>query len=138
MIGNDVTNTPDWAERLSTGAREIDSTNECLQFVLAEHLLTKISCRGNAVSCPKIEDIERFLVGKFTYEENLMETTGFPDLEAHRASHADLLARMRTMRRELICGAYDAKEIYTFLTDWAVGHIETFDTEFGCFLTSRT
>lgn len=34
--------------RDSTGTREIDSTNECLQFVLAELFLNGLPCRGDA------------------------------------------------------------------------------------------
>lgn len=130
-------NAQSWAESHSTGAREIDSTNECLQFVLAELFLNSLPCRGDATSCRKLGDLERFLVRKFAQEENLMARTDFPGLDAHRVDHATLLARLKAMRRELVCGAYDPNTVYTFLTDWAVGHVGTFDSEFGRFLASR-
>ena len=132
-----MANTQSWAKSHPTGAREIDSTNECLQFVLAELFQNSLPCRGDAVSCRKLGDLERFLVRKFAREEELMATADFHGLAAHRSDHAILLARLATMRRELVCGAYDPDMVHAFLTDWAVGHVGSFDSEFGKFLAWR-
>lgn len=130
-------NTHNWAESHSTGTREVDSTNECLLFLLEELFLNSLPCQGSAVSCPKLADLEHFLVRKFAREEELMAEAGFPGLDGHRADHVGLLQRLKTMRRELVCGAYDPDTVYTFLTDWAVDHVDTFDAEFGRFRISR-
>ncbi len=129
--------TTNWSKINATGVPVIDSTNECLQFVLSELFLGARPCPGETTACPKIEDVERFLKRKFDREEILMANTGFPRLAAHEAEHARLLRRLRAMRERVVCGGYDPETMHDLLTEWIVDHVSLFDAEFGRYLTSR-
>jgi hemerythrin-like metal-binding protein len=126
-----------WAKSHPCGVREIDSTNECLEFLLERHFLGGIPCESAGDFCPKIEDVRRFLTRKFTREEALMERVEFPGLAPHRAEHVKLLAELDAMRNDLSCGTYDLQRVFRVLTTWAVRHVRQFDDPFGRHLTSQ-
>lgn len=123
-----------WSEASATGVRAIDSTNECLAFVLEELFLGPRACPAETASCPKIEDVERFLERKFRREEKLMEEFGFPGLSAHRIQHISFLRQIHVIRKDVVCGAYDPAAMHNVLTEWIVDHVNLFDAEFGRFL----
>lgn len=129
--------TATWAEDHPSGAREIDRANECLEFLLEEMFLKNPPCEGDSVSCRKIEDTQRFLARQFAREENMMARTRYPATAAHRTEHAVLLERLETMRRDLVCGAYDTGKVYEHLTAWAADHVTRFDRDLGQFLASH-
>jgi hemerythrin len=123
-----------WAKSHLSGVREIDSTNECLEFLLERHFLQGFPCESTGRHCPKIEDLMRFLVRKFEREEILMERVGFPGLVHHRGEHAKLLARLDIMKANLACGAYDSQRVFSVVATWAVRHLREFDDPFGHYL----
>ncbi|WP_316980383.1 bacteriohemerythrin [Shumkonia mesophila] len=126
-----------WAKRTPSGVREIDTSNECLEFLLERQFLHGLPCDSAGRRCPKIDDLTRFLVHKFEREEILMERVGFPGLLHHRGEHAKLLARLDIMKNNLVCGDYDSQRVFSVVTTWAVRHLREFDDPFGRHLAQQ-
>ncbi len=126
-----------WAKSHPSGVREIDATNECLEFLLERQFLQGLPCESTGRHCPKIEDLTRFLARKFEREEILMERVGFPGLLHHRSEHAKLLARVDLLRNNLVCGMYDSQRVFSVVTTWAVRHLREFDDPFGRYLAQQ-
>lgn len=72
----------------------------------------------------------------FAGEEALMAAYAYPDLEAHRRQHAELLAQVCEMELRLEVGGEPAAiALARFLWNWLVGHIENVDQRFGAFVS---
>jgi len=61
----------------------------------------------------------------FASEEAVMERTGFPDLEAHRAAHEALRNEVRVMVARQ--GWTLTSELLNYLTTWLTTHLDTYD-----------
>jgi len=74
----------------------------------------------------------------FGEEEALLTRAQYPDVDAHRRSHADLAARLHELRQEIASGALALPgDVETFLRPWLTEHILNEDRAFGPFLHSR-
>ncbi len=74
----------------------------------------------------------------FADEEALMQGAGYPDLEAHRREHAELLSKVHDMDMRAGFGERSLPaEMSRFLLAWLVGHIQTSDRKFGEHLAAQ-
>jgi len=67
----------------------------------------------------------------FLEEEEVMEEIGFPAIDEHKAQHALFVTHL-----ENFVGKYEGQNVtknieeFTFLKDWFMEHIETFDRKY--------
>ena len=74
----------------------------------------------------------------FGEEEALLSRAQYPDVDAHRESHADLVARLHELRQEIASGALALPgDVEAFLRPWLTEHILNEDRAFGPFLHSK-
>lgn len=74
----------------------------------------------------------------FVDEEALMAAAGYPDLDAHRREHADLLSKVHDMEMRAAFGERNLPaEMSRFLLTWLVGHIQASDRKFGEHLAAQ-
>jgi hemerythrin-like metal-binding protein len=68
----------------------------------------------------------------FAREEAILEDTGYPDLEAHRAAHRALEDRFEALRDTYVLNPDKAaeKRVEDFLVDWLKSHILTIDMRY--------
>lgn len=109
----------------------------------AQHhaLVDRMNALVDALSTPDAEaQTERALMyladyveTHFVTEEGIMERTGFPHLEAHRAAHAELRDRVRT----LVAGQgwNLSADIMQYLVDWLINHLGSYDRVLARHLT---
>lgn len=78
-----------------------------------------------------ISELNIYAIFHFKEEEKLMEQGNYPQLEAHRKSHAAFIQKVKDFKEEYMNNDplvnYD---IYKFLSDWLVKHILTEDAEY--------
>ena len=77
-----------------------------------------------------LERLDRYTRTHFTFEEKLLESAGYPDLDNHRALHQEM--RDKSWRGSL--GAESAEEIFGYLKEWWLNHILRHDMEYARFL----
>lgn len=71
----------------------------------------------------------------FTSEEALMEAAGYPELEAHRLLHQQLLHQAHDMEMRVELGdRYLPADLSRFIHAWLVKHIQAQDKKFGAFM----
>jgi hemerythrin-like metal-binding protein len=126
--------------RYSVGIEQVDNEHRKL-FDLADRIYDVLSMDVimpmdhikaaviELVDCTKLH---------FANEEQLMETNGYAGLAKHQEQHASLIDRINDFAKRVVRGEQVTPvDAYEFLCEWLVDHIQTFDREFGEFLSQR-
>jgi len=67
----------------------------------------------------------------FSYEEQLLERTGFPEAEQHADSHQLMLSKILTLRKDYYDNKFEVMyEILQILFRWATNHTTTLDSKY--------
>ncbi|HYG87924.1 MAG TPA: bacteriohemerythrin [Azospirillum sp.] len=126
-----------WSEALAVGAAALDSDHQHLFALSNDVMAAVLDGRGAAVVQTAVDALEDYARQHFAREEELLFDSGYPEAEAHRASHAHLLARLQDIKA--IAGDERQPErVASFLHAWILDHILVADMEYARFLRRRT
>lgn len=127
-----------WNQELSVGVKEIDDQHKEL-IGIANTLLEAVdNGNGPAVAEKIIKRLRDYTVHHFSSEEALMRKERYPNLSEHMARHGRLKQDVKQFQRLI----YERKSpapamVMTFLRDWLLDHILTYDREFARFLNEK-
>lgn len=115
-----------WSNTFATGVREIDDQHKRLIGYINE-------LQGDAA--PAHNDLSRVLESAidytlyhFAFEEALMESKGYPLLDAHKKVHDDFAQELRALKAQFIAGLMTADQLKSALARWLFDHISHADT----------
>jgi hemerythrin len=112
-----------WQKSYETGHALIDAQHRLLVF-LFKRLDAAIKTGQPAARLSRIIlETRKFVEFHFISEENLMEETGYGDLENHRKLHADLLLDLNTMIAKVVAQREFPEDLLYFLNKWLIQHI---------------
>jgi len=117
--------------------RGIEARRESLLFILDEYFHPQVICADPGGPCTRIEDTIHFLIRNLKWEEWQMEQAGYPDTDAHKKDHEQILLRLQRMKNSFICSQYDNRQVALLVETWADQHTLAFDKPFGDFLNRR-
>jgi len=113
-----------WKDDFSVGIEDIDSQhkkflgylNECHDAVTLE--------RQTVVSRELIDKLKAYAKDHFIFEENIMQFSGFPELEKHRQLHRNFATQILQLENPPNAGSTTtAKAVLAMLRDWFLNHI---------------
>ena len=114
----------EWREGFKIGLDLIDAEHR--------HLFTLVKALNVNSVDDTLSELLDYVVTHFTHEQELMESSGFPDFRQHLALHEAFSAQVAEF---LSSGAEWSderiQELRRFLNKWLVGHILTHDLRFG-------
>jgi hemerythrin len=123
----------EWSDEYLIGHPKIDSQHKILLDLIME--LEKASLEG--ASKDVLQDIlqEIVLFAKFHFrsEENIMARMGYPELEAHRKLHFELMDIFNTKIVKQGLGQSDPLEAQNFIFDWFLKHSSMEDAKIIAF-----
>lgn len=129
-----------WNESLSVGIELIDAQHKSW----IERFNAVSAAIENVQGPQRIAEALTFLgdYTKFHFEteERHMAEHAYPEVEAHKAKHAELKKTLADLEQEYEEeGATHilAESIDTFLANWLVSHIQQVDLKFGAFLKDK-
>ena len=118
-------------EMYHLGIKEIDNQHKRIIEMLNKLLQTfKL---GNAEQTMLIElnELIDYTQYHFSYEEQLLERTGFPEAEQHADSHQLMLSKILTLRKDYYDNKFEVMyEILQILFRWATNHTTTLDSKY--------
>ncbi|MEW8415465.1 MAG: bacteriohemerythrin [Candidatus Thiodiazotropha sp.] len=127
-----------WDNSLSVGIQAIDDEHQ--------KLLTLINNLQTAVLYPTGESFERQALSElvdytkyhFAREEKLMSDYGYPDYEAHKKQHEEMIVKvMRFLDSYEKDREATIDELTGFLKNWLVDHIAGTDQQYSQFLREK-
>jgi hemerythrin len=124
-----------WSDILSVEVDEIDEDHRKLVniFNILNHAVTERESREYLAAV--LEELINCTVWHFSHEERLMLKHGYPEMEAHKVEHQELIKSARELQQELLqANKPVADEEIVFLERWLTEHILTFDMRLGTYL----
>lgn len=127
-----------WDESYSVGIETIDADHKKLlgminQLQTAAHYKTDKTM---------IEDILNGLVDytkyHFTREEGMMQDADYPDFEAHKQQHEEMIAQVgRFVDEYRVDGTKTIEEVAMYLKTWLINHINGSDQKYAPYLNKK-
>ena len=128
----------EWSEELSVGIQEIDEQHKVLVNLLNQ-LHDAIHQRHGSEAARKIlDELADYTRIHFAVEESLMRVLEYPDYEAHKQQHEDLIQQLVDLKEKLDTGGHSISfELLHFLKVWLTKHILESDKEYSPHFLSK-
>lgn len=128
-----------WNETYAVGSAMLDSDHRILINLLSQLQDATETGQSRAVVGTVIGVLAEYTEHHFRREEAVMEAAGYPQLEAHRAAHHDLEARVRDIRDRWNAGERSVldDEVLSFLKKWLTEHILGADKSYRPWVEGR-
>lgn len=124
-----------WNHDCVVGVRAMDDQHSILLDTLNELRLALVRGRGREHVAEIFERLIEFTRMHFWSEEQLLERTGYPLLEEHRAAHHRLLSDMIQRARGLQYGeSGQTHHLLNYLRASYLDHMEMVDRLYGVYL----
>ncbi len=113
-----------WSDSMSVGNEHIDEQHRILIDTINQ-LASAETQNDRTVVAMIIDELVNYTVFHFEYEEQLLETAHYPDLERHRLIHRGFVKWVKDLREEFTYHrrAQLGERILGFLRDWLRDHI---------------
>jgi hemerythrin len=124
-------------QSLETGDPEIDAQHRELFARIAQLLEVARDRRARAEVARLLTFLGDYVVQHFDAEERLMEASGYPEAEAHRAEHRELVAAYGRLYQEFKAEGPSLQFLVRFenrITAWLREHIHCTDRSLADFL----
>lgn len=128
----------DWKDEYSVGIESIDHQHKKL-INLINHLQTAIDhSTGEQFEREALDELVNYTRTHFAYEEELMESNGYPEFDAHKTQHKNMVDKVEKVlaeyQKDKETAMHNAIE---FLKHWLINHINGTDKEYSKFLISK-
>jgi hemerythrin-like metal-binding protein len=111
-----------WHDRYLVGNADIDAQHRKL-FELVNRFDDVVKMGLTEEAWRVVEELISTTAAHFRFEEDLMETAGFPDLAEHRLVHQELMKQIRDLQARMRTGGHvGTKSVVRFLVDWLTNH----------------
>ncbi len=128
----------EWKDSYSVGIESIDNQHKKL-INLINQLQTAVDySTGELFEREALDELVEYTVTHFHYEEEMMEEHQYPEFEAHRAKHDEMVGRVNRLLEEYP-GNPDAvmAKAVGYLKNWLIKHINGTDKEYSEFLIGK-
>lgn len=129
-----------WDESLATGNYIIDWQHQEL-FKRMERLVNAINQnRGTEEIAESIAFVEEYANQHFRAEERMQQVNSYPDFDAHRRQHQEILKDIMLYKNELQMDGPSvelAVKAMTAFGNWICKHIDVLDRKFADYLRER-
>lgn len=120
-----------WSDQYSVGVEEIDEDHKQLVRILNRVVQSIRDDKSKDQVREIMDELIDYTRYHFSHEESLMEKTGYPGLEQHRASHELLVWRVIAFHQKVLQETIDMAEVANFLVEWLINHILDEDARFA-------
>jgi hemerythrin-like metal-binding protein len=128
----------DWNDSLKLGIPTLDFQHRRLVDILNRLHEAMVSRQGNEVLVVILDDLVKYTIEHFTYEESVLKAHGYGDYAGHVGLHHELTHQVRDFRLKLKEGRIGlSATVLQFLTQWLTLHIGNEDRKYVAYLTEK-
>ncbi|MCG8615285.1 MAG: bacteriohemerythrin, partial [Desulfobacterales bacterium] len=134
----DIPDLMPWGDKLKIGLTSVDDQHKELVAMVNElHRAMKMKV-GAKEAGSILERLAEYTVYHFKYEEDLFDTHGYPETDAHKRIHKDLVDKVLGFKDEFDSGkAALSMDLMDFLMTWLKDHILKTDSDYVPFLKEK-
>ncbi len=128
-----------WKDSYNTGVTLMDQQHRRLVELINQLFSCMKDGGDRMVLSGVVDELVNYTVTHFRSEEDLMRKNNYPDLEAHQQIHKNFVEKVGAYAEKLKSGErLPPSDIYNFLKDWLISHIENQDRDgYGIYLQNR-
>ena len=127
-----------WDESLSVGIQAIDDEHQKLLSLINNLQTAVLYPTGETFERQALSELVEYTKYHFQREEELMRENGYPDFEAHKRQHEEMIEEVSEF-----LGAYEKDreatidELTRFLKTWLIDHIAGTDQQYAPYLRDK-
>ncbi|MDH5600011.1 MAG: bacteriohemerythrin [Gammaproteobacteria bacterium] len=128
----------EWKEEYSVGIESIDNQHKKL-LMLINHLQTAVDhSTGEQFEREALDELVDYTRTHFAYEESLMEDNDYPEFEAHKEQHKNMVSEVERVLAEYQRDQETAmSNAISYLKNWLINHINGTDKQYSEFLIGK-
>lgn len=127
-----------WRSSYGTGIPSMDEQHRKLIELINTMYRVMRKEEGEDSIDAVLDEMSEYASNHLRDEEALLQENGYTDFDNHLALHKEYLRKMEELRAEWGKDKTSgAKNIYSFLRHWWLGHIVEEDRRYGLFLTEK-
>jgi hemerythrin len=128
----------EWNPAYSVRVAEIDRQHQTLVSLIRQLQEAMLEGRAREVVVQLFSSMNEYTKVHFAFEEQLLKTHKYPELEAHRLQHSRLVARLEELEEKYATGELSAgTPLLHFLRNWLIDHIGNQDQDYAKFLSQE-
>ena len=127
----------EWSDKLDVGIAEVNRQHQRLIYIANE--LFRLKQRGGDRHAVQrlVNSLINYTATHFSYEELLMERHNYPDLDAHKQKHQDLVNDVMRFKQRVDNNEDVIDELLEFVKAWLTRHIMGSDMAYKEHLNQR-
>lgn len=127
-----------WSDSLSVKVRQFDDQHKKLVDLVNQLHDGMKAGKGAQVMGDILKSLISYTQTHFAAEERLMKTHNYPDFEAHKKEHNNLVMQVLDLQKQLQSGKpVLTQNVMNFLRDWLTKHIQGDDRKYGPFFNGK-
>lgn len=127
-----------WNDSLSVKIKSIDDQHKKLVEMINEFYENIRSNSNNESISALINKMKEYTIYHFEFEEKLLETNNYSDIELHKKEHEDFIKKVVDLETRFNEGKLIISfEITSFLKDWLKKHIKGTDMQYSALLVEN-
>jgi len=126
-----------WSEEYVLGLDGIDEQHKSLFEIINRIWQGIIDRADNAQLAALVDELEHYTRIHFVAEEAFMQSTNYPDFEAHKRIHQTFVDRVEQEKAAIAAGRIVSLELVNFLQEWLAEHIKVSDREYANFTNAN-
>ncbi len=128
----------EWRDGYSVGIVSIDNQHKKLVNLINQLQTAVDYSTGELFEREALDELVKYTITHFQFEEGLMKEHGYPQFEAHRTKHNEMVSRVNQLLDEYPEKPHATMEKATgFLKSWLINHINGTDKEYSEFLIGK-
>ncbi|NCC76239.1 MAG: EAL domain-containing protein [Clostridia bacterium] len=121
----------DWQEDWASGNTQIDRQHQELMQDANRLIRVALEGKDQAKLVRELDHLIEHVTDHFAYEEEVLETIGYPELIAHQTEHERLVQEINRLKQRYLQNKVKPTALFSFLIDQVIlGHLVDEDKKF--------
>ncbi|MDH3354352.1 MAG: bacteriohemerythrin [Chromatiales bacterium] len=127
-----------WSDDFSVGVTALDDQHKNLIEIINKLAVASQSSVDSEAVSDVLAEMHEYTKSHLDFEEQLLETHGYPDLEHHKAEHSEFMGNIGEFSIAVMNHHQNAPEnILKYLYEWFGNHILIEDKKYVPFFKSK-
>lgn len=128
-----------WKDEYNTGVKLMDQQHRRLVELINQLFQCMKDGGDRMLLAEVVDELVNYTVTHFRAEEDVMKKHNYPDFEAHKVVHKNFVEQVGVYAAKLKSGdRLPPADVYKFLKDWLISHIEKQDRDgYGQYIASK-
>ena len=128
-----------WKTEYNTGVALMDQQHRRLVELINQLFQCMKDGGDRMLLASVVDELVNYTVTHFRAEEDVMKKHNYPDLDEHKMVHKNFVDQVGVYAKKIKAGdRLPPADVYKFLKDWLIGHIEKQDRDgYGQFITAK-